>query len=240
MRIRFAVAGMALLATALAVGSAAMADEGMWTFDNFPSAKVKQLYGFAPDQKWLDRVRKASVRLDGGCSGSVVSKDGLVLTNHHCVVRLHERPVEPGQRLCQNGFFTPARKDEKICPGAEASILQSMSDVTQRVKDATAKAAAGQAASVRAAEIAAIEKEACGENRAEALRGGEPLSRRPVQALRVRPVRRRAHRLRAGNAGGVLRRRSGQFQLPALCARYGAAAALPRWQAGDVRRSAEA
>lgn len=165
MRIRFAVAGMALLATGPTAGSAAFADEGMWTFDNFPTAKVKQLYGFAPDQKWLDRVRKASVRLDTGCSGSVVSKDGLVLTNHHCVAGCAGDLSAPGNDYRQNGFFTSARREEKICPGAEASILQAMTDVTRRVKDATAGVGAGEAAGARAAEIAAIEKEACGENR---------------------------------------------------------------------------
>src|SRR5690606_28332824 len=157
MRIRFAAIA-ALAAATFAAGTAALADEGMWTFDNFPSAKVKQLYGFAPDQKWLDRVRKASVRLDVGCSGSVVSKDGLVLTNRHCVSDCEADLSSPGHDYVQDGFFATARKDEKICPGAGASILQSMTDVTQRVQ----KAEPGLA---RAAEIDAIETEACGENR---------------------------------------------------------------------------
>ena len=153
------VAVATLLAAALAAGSVALADEGMWTFDNFPAARVKQAYGFTPDQKWLDRVRQASVRLDVGCSGSVVSKDGLVMTNHHCVSDCESDLSSLGHDYVQDGFFAPARKDEKICPGEGASILQSITDVTQRVK----RAAAGPA---RAAEIAAIEDEVCGENRA--------------------------------------------------------------------------
>ncbi|HOY77732.1 MAG TPA: S46 family peptidase [Hyphomonadaceae bacterium] len=157
MRIRFAAIAT-LAAATFAAGTAALADEGMWTFDNFPSARVKQLYGFAPDQKYLDRVRKASVRLDVGCSGSVVSKDGLVLTNRHCVSDCEADLSSPGHDYVRDGFFTMARKDEKICPGAGASILQSMTDVTQRVQ----KVEAGPA---RAAEIDAIETEACGENR---------------------------------------------------------------------------
>ncbi len=137
----------------------------MWTFDNFPSARVKQLlYGFGPDQKWLDRVRKASVRLEGGCSGSIVSKDGLVLTNHHCVADCESDLSSPGNDYHQDGFFAPTRKDEKICPGAEASILQAMSDVTARVS-AAGEGAASEAAGARSSEIAAIESQACGENR---------------------------------------------------------------------------
>ncbi|MDP3494553.1 MAG: S46 family peptidase, partial [Hyphomonadaceae bacterium] len=142
----------------MAAPSSARADEGMWTFDNFPSARVKQAYGFAPDQKWLDRARAASVRLDVGCSGAVVSKDGLVMTNRHCVVDCESDLSSPGHDYVRDGFFAATRKDEKICPGGGASILQSMTDVTQRVK----RAPAGPA---RSAEIAAIEDEACGENR---------------------------------------------------------------------------
>ncbi|HEX5007965.1 MAG TPA: S46 family peptidase, partial [Hyphomonadaceae bacterium] len=164
MRVPFMVAAAALLAVHAVLASRAMADEGMWTFDNFPSAKVKQLYGFAPDQKWLDRIRKASVRLDGGCSGAIVSKDGLVMTNHHCVSDCTSDLSSPGNDYLQNGFFSSARKDEKICPGAEASILQSITDVTERVRKATTNVAAADVGLRRAAEIAAIEKEGCGEN----------------------------------------------------------------------------
>src|SRR5665213_1126105 len=75
-----------LLASAASLcfaATGALADEGMWTFDNFPIASVNQEYGLHLDQAWLDRLRGASVRLSIGCSASVVSADGLVLTNHH-------------------------------------------------------------------------------------------------------------------------------------------------------------
>jgi hypothetical protein len=165
MRIPYAALAAALLAGAGLITSRALADEGMWTFDNFPSAKVKELYGWAPDQKWLDRVRKASVRLEGGCSGSVVSKDGLVMTNHHCVTSCTTALSTPANDYLDDGFYTTGRKDEKICPGSEASILQSIVNVTDRVKGATARVDASAANAARSAEIAAIEKEKCGEDR---------------------------------------------------------------------------
>ena len=75
----------ALAAATVCLATGALADEGMWTFDNFPSAAVKAKYGVTIDQAWLDNVRGASVRLSTGCSASIVTKDGVVLTNHHCV-----------------------------------------------------------------------------------------------------------------------------------------------------------
>ncbi|RYG09913.1 MAG: S46 family peptidase, partial [Caulobacteraceae bacterium] len=89
MSLRFTVS-LAALGAATAVLSAASstpakADEGMWTFDNFPIQTVNDKYGTRIDQAWLDRVRNAAVRING-CSASLVSGEGLVLTNHHCVV----------------------------------------------------------------------------------------------------------------------------------------------------------
>ena len=78
--------------------SAAHADEGLWTFDNFPADKTLQAYGFAPDAAWLDHVRLASVRLPG-CSAGIVSRHGLVQTNHHCVLDCIRDLSSPGQDL---------------------------------------------------------------------------------------------------------------------------------------------
>ncbi len=71
---------LAALVTTFALGLVAHADEGMWTFHDFPSAKVKATYGFSPDQPWLDKARMSSARLAGICSASFVSDSGLVMT----------------------------------------------------------------------------------------------------------------------------------------------------------------
>ena len=60
----------------------ALADEGMWLLTNPPAALEKD-YGFKPDAAWLERMQKAAVRFETGGSGSIVSRDGLVMTNHH-------------------------------------------------------------------------------------------------------------------------------------------------------------
>ena len=129
----------ALTAAAMLLAPAfAKADEGMWTFNNFPSGKVSQAYGFAPDQKWLDHVRLSSIRLARGCSASLVSKDGLVMTNHHCAHSCIEQ-LSTGQRdFVQTGFYAKDAKDEVKCPDMEANQLVQISDVTARVKAAIA------------------------------------------------------------------------------------------------------
>ena len=164
MRIGLALGAVAAACAAAAISIVAIAEEGMWTFDNFPAAKVKATYGFAPDQKWLDRVRLGSVRLENGCSGSVVSKEGLVLTNHHCVDSCVTTLSSPGKNYVADGFFTGARTEERICPGSEASILTSIVDVTARVRAVTANLAPAAATTARAAEIAKVEREKCGDN----------------------------------------------------------------------------
>jgi len=75
MRRNSTLAGLALAAT---VANAA-ADEGMWTFDNFPSALLKQRYDVTIDQAWLDRARRGIVRLTpGGQAELVISGPNLV------------------------------------------------------------------------------------------------------------------------------------------------------------------
>jgi hypothetical protein len=75
----FAAALLLLLPAA-----AARAEEGLWTINDFPRARVKASHGFAPDDAWLDRVRASTVIM-GTCSGAFVSPDGLALLHRDCV-----------------------------------------------------------------------------------------------------------------------------------------------------------
>ena len=137
------------------------ADEGMWTFDHFPSGKVQARYGFAPDATWLDHVRSSAVRLTSGCSASVVSKDGLVLTNHHCVVACEQTMSTAEQDYVAQGFLTHARTEERQCPGMQAEILRQISDVTSRVQSAIAAGDPKDAIKLRDAATARIADETC-------------------------------------------------------------------------------
>ncbi|MFZ5669204.1 MAG: S46 family peptidase [Pseudomonadota bacterium] len=152
---------VAAAVAALALGATAHADEGMWTFDGFPTARVKAAYGVDIDRAWLDRVQAAAVRIPG-CSASLVSKDGLVLTNNHCVTDCLVELSEGGADHLKSGFLTAAREEERACAGMSAEILVSTLDVTARIKAATAGKTGGDYAAARAAAAAAAEGETCG------------------------------------------------------------------------------
>src|SRR5580698_6441902 len=121
-----------------ALTQCARADAGMWTFDNFPSKTVATKSGFTPSQSWLDHVRASSLRIAGGCSASFISPQGLVMTNHHCVVDCVEQLSTPQQNLVESGFTATAVADERKCPAFELDQLLQIRDVTQEVQGAMA------------------------------------------------------------------------------------------------------
>jgi hypothetical protein len=147
-------------ASTLFVGST-YADEGMWTFDNFPSAAVREKYGVEIDKAWLDRVQRAAVRLSSGCSASIVTADGLVLTNDHCVRDCAQALSSTGQDYARDGFAAATRTQERLCPGMQAEVLTSITDETTPIA-AALKGKTGEGfVKARDAQIAAIEKAGC-------------------------------------------------------------------------------
>jgi len=130
------VAGTLLIC--LAFAQVALADEGMWTFDNFPSKTVGEKYGFTPSQAWLDHVRLASLRIAGGCSASFISPEGLVMTNHHCVVECVEQISTPKDNFVDDGFIAKTDAEERKCPAFELDQLVEIRDVTADVQGALA------------------------------------------------------------------------------------------------------
>lgn len=119
-----------LVALCLGLCTAAQADEGMWTFDNFPTEKMQTAYGWAPDHSWLNTVQLASLRLSSGCSASFVSADGLVMTNNHCARDCVAALSDAQHDYVANGFYAETLQDEKPCPGFEADQLVSIKNVT--------------------------------------------------------------------------------------------------------------
>jgi Peptidase S46 len=125
------------LVVALAASLQAIADEGMWTFDNFPARTVQTTYGAEITPAWLDHVRLSTIRLTN-CTASFVSPDGLILTNHHCVESCLAELSSKDDSLIDRGFLAAARSAERRCSTQLADVLVGMDDVTAAVGKAIA------------------------------------------------------------------------------------------------------
>ena len=140
--------------------SAAIADEGMWPFNIIPRAEIKKRYGFDVTDAWLKKVQLASVRFNNGGSGSFVSADGLVLTNHHIAADTLQKISTPEQDYVKEGFYAPTREREAKAPDLELNQLVSIEDVTARVTSAVKPGMSpAEANAARQSTVAAIEKE---------------------------------------------------------------------------------
>ena len=138
----------------------ALADEGMWPFNNVPRAEIKKKYGFDVTDEWLRKVQLASVRFNNGGSGSFVSSNGLVLTNYHIVEDIVNDVSTPQKDLAKEGFVARTPAEEIKAPSLELNVLMSIEDVTTRVNGAVKTGMSdAQAFAARRAEIAAIEAE---------------------------------------------------------------------------------
>jgi hypothetical protein len=126
-----------LIGIAAFAPAGAWADEGMWTFDNFPSEAVKKTYGADVTPAWLDHVRLSTIRLSN-CTASFVSPQGLILTNHHCVESCLGELSSKQESLLQNGFSAATPKDERRCQTQVADVLVSSENVTAAVTKAVA------------------------------------------------------------------------------------------------------
>ncbi|HVF45323.1 MAG TPA: S46 family peptidase [Pyrinomonadaceae bacterium] len=151
-----ALASLLLLTT---LGTPALADEGMWTFNNLPRAEIKKRYGFEVTDDWVRRVQSATVRFPNG-TGSFVSPEGLVLTNYHIVEDIVGELSTAEKDLAKTGFVAHTREEELKIPGLALDQLVRIDDVTARVTGAVKQGMSdADAAAARAAEMGRIESE---------------------------------------------------------------------------------
>lgn len=148
-----------LLMTALPASSL-LADEGMWLFNNPPLKQFKEKYQFEPTPQWLEHLQKSSVRFNSGGSGSFVSANGLVITNHHVGLDTLQKISSEKNNYVRDGFYAKTQADEPRATDLELNVLMSMEDVTARVTAALKPGlGADEAAAARQKVVAEIEKE---------------------------------------------------------------------------------
>jgi Peptidase S46 len=145
---------------ALAMNRSALGDEGMWLFNAPPLKQLKAKYQFEPTPQWLEHLQKASVRFNSGGSGSFVSANGLVITNHHVGADTLQKISNAQANYLRDGFYAKTQADEIRSTDLELNVLVSIEDVTARVNAAVKPGTTSdQASGARNAVIATIEKE---------------------------------------------------------------------------------
>ena len=143
-----------------AMNTSVLADEGMWLFNAPPLKQLKEKYQFEPTPQWLEHLQKASVRFNSGGSGSFVSANGLVITNHHVGADTLQKMGDAQHNYLRDGFYAKKRGAEIKSTDLELNVLMSIEDVTARVNGAVKPGmTSDQASTARNAAIAAIEKE---------------------------------------------------------------------------------
>lgn len=156
---RPAFALLAMLTGSAFVAAPAQADEGMWLLNHPPVKLLRERYGFEPSASWLEHLQKSAVRM--GASGSLVSADGLLMTNHHVAADALDRLSTAERNLLKDGYYAKTRADELKVPNMEVSVLWTIQDVTERVNAAAVSAKSpAEANAARRKSMTTIEQEA--------------------------------------------------------------------------------
>lgn len=129
-----------LIALVLISSLQVKADEGMWMpilLKKYNYDKMKELgLKLTPEQLYdvnNSSLKDAIVWFNGGCTGEIISREGLVLTNHHCGYDAIASLSTPQDNILDNGFWAKNYKEERPKPGMWVSIVQRMDDVTDKV-----------------------------------------------------------------------------------------------------------
>ena len=142
------------------------ADEGMWLPILLKSLcesdmQSKGLKLSADDIYSINKscLKDAIVLFGGGCTGEIVSKQGLLFTNHHCGIGQVQYHSTVENDYIKNGFWAKSQKDELQNPGLAVTFIIRMEDVTAKIK-ALIETNAGQSERIINEKIDAFEKEA--------------------------------------------------------------------------------
>ena len=133
----FCLSTIALLLAAVP----ARADEGMWMVNAISKALVDKMQNKGLELSGneiydVDAVslKDAIVSLDFGCTGSFISHDGLLITNHHCAYSDVHRLSTSEHNYLEDGFWARSAAEEIYIPGKSVQLLERILDVTDEVK----------------------------------------------------------------------------------------------------------
>ncbi|TVQ00300.1 MAG: S46 family peptidase [Balneolaceae bacterium] len=106
----------------------------MWTFEYAPVDYFAETYDFDPDEAWFEHARMSAVRIPG-CSGSFVSNQGLIMTNHHCVRNQITQIGLEGENTLDDGFYADSLSHERKIDNYYVDQLVDIRDVTDLILD---------------------------------------------------------------------------------------------------------
>ena len=124
----------------VATGLQVRADEGMWLLPYLQKLNIKEMKAkglkLSADQIYNlngNSLKDAIVIFGGGCTGEIVSANGLVFTNHHCGYGSIQRLSSVEHDYLENGFWAMNYSEELPCPGMSVTFIRSIEDVSDQI-----------------------------------------------------------------------------------------------------------
>jgi len=137
--------GLIVLSTLLLAVNTLRADEGMWVLPLLQKLNSKEMskIGFKLSAKDIYDINNSSLKdavlhFGGGCTAEIISKEGLILTNHHCGYGSIQKLSSVDHDYLQNGFWAKSREEELPAKGLTVTFLDRFEDVTAEVTEAVA------------------------------------------------------------------------------------------------------
>ena len=178
------------LAATLTLTVSASADEGMWLLPLLQKMNAGAMAELGcrltPEQIYSinnSSLKDAIVHFGGGCTGEMISGQGLVITNHHCGYSVIQSLSSPEHNYLEDGYWAMNNKEELPAPGLSVTFLQSMTDVTPVLEKAYESALKANKKAEDKEEIAEAAMEAAAQALAEKAEADNPHCTARVQSF---------------------------------------------------------